>query len=146
MARATSSLPVPLSPWMTTGKRPSQSVYVQPVGVIPRQSTDLMAVDDPEVVAALKFIRSHAGEPLKVNDVLKHVAMSRRSLEMHFQRAISRTIHEEIMRVRIEPDDARTFVRRARSLVASGRPPCPFCGEPLEPTGHFCVQQSGLLN
>jgi uncharacterized repeat protein (TIGR03847 family) len=52
----------------------------------------------------------------------------------------------DVMRVRIEPDDARTFVRRARSLVASGRPPCPFCGEPLEPTGHFCVQQSGLLN
>ena len=52
----------------------------------------------------------------------------------------------DVMRVRIERDDARAFVRRARSLVAAGRPPCPFCGEPLEATGHFCLQQGGQLN
>ena len=91
-----------LDGWMTTGQRPKESIYVQPIGVVSRQSSDLLAIDDPDVVAALRFIRSNAGEPLKVADVLKHVAMSRRSLEMHFQKAVSRTIHEEIMRVRID--------------------------------------------
>lgn len=52
----------------------------------------------------------------------------------------------DLMRVRIEAEDARAFVRRARSLVSAGRPPCPFCGEPLEATGHFCLRQNGQLN
>lgn len=52
----------------------------------------------------------------------------------------------DLMRVRIAPEQAHAFVRRAHRLVAAGRPACPFCGEPLEPTGHFCVQSNGLLN
>jgi uncharacterized repeat protein (TIGR03847 family) len=52
----------------------------------------------------------------------------------------------DLMRVRIAPAQAHAFVRRAQRLVAAGRPACPFCGEPLEPTGHFCVQSNGLLN
>jgi uncharacterized repeat protein (TIGR03847 family) len=52
----------------------------------------------------------------------------------------------DLMRVRIEPHDARAFVQRAQVLVAAGRPPCPFCGQPLEPTGHFCLGGNGQLN
>ena len=44
----------------------------------------------------------------------------------------------DLVRVRVEPARARDFVRRAASLVAAGRPACPFCGQPLEPSGHFC--------
>jgi len=44
----------------------------------------------------------------------------------------------DLLRVRVEAARARDFVRRAASLVAAGRPTCPFCGQPLEPTGHFC--------
>jgi len=44
----------------------------------------------------------------------------------------------DLVRVRVEPSRARDFVRRAASLVAAGRPSCPFCGQPLEATGHFC--------
>ena len=52
----------------------------------------------------------------------------------------------DLMRVRIEPDEAREFVRRAQVLMAAGRPPCPFCGQPLEPTGHFCLALNGQRN
>jgi uncharacterized repeat protein (TIGR03847 family) len=44
----------------------------------------------------------------------------------------------DLLRVRVEAARARDFVRRAASLVAAGRPACPFCGQPLEATGHFC--------
>ena len=44
----------------------------------------------------------------------------------------------DLLRVRVEPARARDFIRRAASLVAAGRPACPFCGQPLEATGHFC--------
>ena len=52
----------------------------------------------------------------------------------------------DLMRVRIAPAQAQAFVQRAQRLVAAGRPACPFCGEPLEPTGHFCAQANSHLN
>ena len=45
----------------------------------------------------------------------------------------------DLLRVRIDVADARRFVARAEALLGGGRPPCPFCGQPLEPTGHFCL-------
>ncbi|MGZ6299923.1 MAG: DUF3090 domain-containing protein [Candidatus Limnocylindria bacterium] len=44
----------------------------------------------------------------------------------------------DLLRVRVEPARARDFIRRAAALVAAGRPSCPFCGQSLEPTGHYC--------
>lgn len=44
----------------------------------------------------------------------------------------------DLFRVRVEPARARDFIRRAAALLAAGRPACPFCGQPLEATGHFC--------
>jgi uncharacterized repeat protein (TIGR03847 family) len=52
----------------------------------------------------------------------------------------------DLLRVRLDPDRARSFVRRAEALVAGGRPACPFCGEPLDPQGHFCPRGNGQLN
>jgi uncharacterized repeat protein (TIGR03847 family) len=49
----------------------------------------------------------------------------------------------DAVRVRIEPGRARAFVDRARRVVASGRPPCPLCGLPLDPSGHVCPRQNG---
>ena len=47
-------------------------------------------------------------------------------------------IGPDVLRVRLTPFMAQQFARRANSVVAGGRPVCPFCGEVLEPTGHFC--------
>jgi uncharacterized repeat protein (TIGR03847 family) len=47
------------------------------------------------------------------------------------------------VRVVLSPRQARSFVRRARALVSAGRPPCPFCGGPLDPTGHVCPRANG---
>lgn len=52
----------------------------------------------------------------------------------------------DLLRVRIPPGEARGFVRRAEALVSAGRPACPFCGQPLDPTGHFCPRNNGQLN
>jgi uncharacterized repeat protein (TIGR03847 family) len=53
----------------------------------------------------------------------------------------------DLLRVRIDVADARRFVARAEALLAGGRPPCPFCGQPLEATGHFCLGGgNGSLN
>jgi len=91
-----------LDDWLTTGVEPTQSISIQPIGVVSRQSTDLLAIDNPDVVLAVRYIRSNYCEGIKVKDVLRHVAMSRRSLEMHFRATLACTIHEEILRVRID--------------------------------------------
>ncbi|HEU5266496.1 MAG TPA: DUF3090 family protein [Jatrophihabitans sp.] len=49
----------------------------------------------------------------------------------------------DALRVMLEPADARAFVERARKLVAAGRPPCPLCGQPLDPSGHVCARLNG---
>ena len=49
----------------------------------------------------------------------------------------------DLLRVRLTADAARSFVARAVRVVASGRPPCPLCGAPLDPTGHICPRRNG---
>ena len=49
----------------------------------------------------------------------------------------------DTLRVLIDPAHARAFVRRARALVAAGRPPCPFCLQPLDASGHICPRSNG---
>lgn len=48
-----------------------------------------------------------------------------------------------VVRVVLEPTQGRAFVRRARALISAGRPPCPFCGGPLDPSGHVCPRSNG---
>lgn len=50
---------------------------------------------------------------------------------------------ETVLRVVIEPARARAFARRCVKVVTAGRPPCPFCGGPLDPTGHVCPRANG---
>lgn len=52
----------------------------------------------------------------------------------------------DLLRVRIDAATARAFVHRAEALLVAGRPACPFCGQPLEPTGHFCPRGNGQLH
>ena len=52
----------------------------------------------------------------------------------------------DLLRVRLNPVEARDFVRRAEALLGAGRPACPFCGEPLDPQGHFCARGSQPVN
>ena len=47
------------------------------------------------------------------------------------------------LRVRLTPAETRSFISRARRLVNAGRPPCPFCGQPLDPNGHLCPRHNG---
>ena len=49
----------------------------------------------------------------------------------------------DLLTVRIAAPAARAFVERAVRVVASGRPACPLCGQPLDPTGHICPRRNG---
>ena len=53
------------------------------------------------------------------------------------------TADRDRLRVRLTPQATRAFIERARRVVASGRPPCPLCGQPLDPRGHLCPRHNG---
>jgi LacI family transcriptional regulator len=89
---------------------PPEPLLVPPLGVSARQSSDILAIDDPDVAKAIHHIRRHAFEGITVEDVLREVPLSRRALEHRFRRRLGRTPKEEIQRLRFE---------RARSLLAT---------------------------
>jgi LacI family transcriptional regulator len=88
---------------------PDEPIRIPPLGIIPRASSESLAIADPHVRSAVEYIRAHAGTALGVQDVLKLVPISRRSLEMRFRRTLGRTLHAEIQ---------LAHVQKARQLLA----------------------------
>ena len=48
-----------------------------------------------------------------------------------------------VARIAITKEQAAAFAIRATRLVEAGRPPCPLCGFPLDPSGHDCPRTNG---
>jgi LacI family transcriptional regulator len=81
---------------------PASLHLVEPLRIVTRQSTDILSVDDPIVGMALRFIRERVEQATLVSMVERHVGLSRRALDLRFERLIGRSVHSEIMRVRME--------------------------------------------
>jgi LacI family transcriptional regulator len=80
----------------------AKSVMFSPTRVIVRHSTNLLAVDDRIVRAALRLIREQSSNGVNVNQIVSQLTVSRRALEQRFVQYIGRTPAAEIRRVRIE--------------------------------------------
>jgi LacI family transcriptional regulator len=81
---------------------------IPPRGLVPRRSTDVMALDDRLVVSVMRAIRERACVGLRVRDLLARFNVSRSTLYRRFESAFGRAPHEEILRVQLE---------RAKSLL-----------------------------
>jgi LacI family transcriptional regulator len=81
---------------------PAEQHLLPPVRVVPRRSTEMMFIEDPDVTAAMQFIVEHAAQPIHIEHVLKHVPLSRRSLERRFREVLGRSVSEQIRRVHVE--------------------------------------------
>ena len=79
-----------------------QQILVDPGQVVVRQSTNILAISDRQVANAIRFIREHARNMIRVDDVVAGVSASRRLLERRFQKVLGRSILKEIQRVRVE--------------------------------------------
>ena len=95
-------------------------ILVGPECVVERQSTDTLAVADPDVAAALQFIRAHAHEPINVADIMNHLPVARRSLERRFREIMGRSPLEEIRNAHAE---------RAKYLLAESNLSMPEVAE-----------------
>lgn len=79
----------------------AQEILVEPLGITTRQSTDILAIDDPAIAAAVRLIRERACDGLRVSELVKRVALSRPVLERRFRKHLSRSPQAEIRRVQI---------------------------------------------
>jgi LacI family transcriptional regulator len=83
-------------------KPPTERIEVEPGGVITRQSSDVLAVEDRDVARAVRFIREKACEGVGVDDVLREQPVARSTLQRKMKKVLGRTLIEEILRVRLE--------------------------------------------
>lgn len=98
---------------MRKAAAPPQHLYIPPQGLVARESTDFMAVQDELVSAALSFIASHGHRPIGQDDVARAVHAETRTLQRRFRKALDRPIAAVIRQIRLE--------RAKRELVQSDR-------------------------
>ncbi len=91
-----------LDQMMSGRSRKPKKILIEPTRVVTRKSTDTLLLTDEHVIQAVRFIQNNAIRLIQVNDVIDHVGLSRRSLEVRFRRAMGRSIHAMINHVRLE--------------------------------------------
>ena len=87
---------------LMAGAPPRREALLIPPTLVPRQSTDRQAVGDPFVAKALWFIDSRRTEPIRASDVAAALGVGQRTLQRRLRRAGRETVHEEILKARVE--------------------------------------------
>ncbi len=95
----------------TTNKK---DVRVHASHLVVRQSTDMLAIADEEVVKAVRFIRRNAHRVLPIREVVEATLLSQRTLNNRFRRAVGHCVFTEINRQRA--------AHIARRLLTSDEP------------------------
>ncbi len=87
---------------MKGGAPPESLLLVPPTGVVTRQSTDVNAIGDPMIAEAMRFIREHACNGIRIEDVVEQIPTSRSVLQRRFRAVTGRSIHDAIAAVRLQ--------------------------------------------
>jgi LacI family transcriptional regulator len=99
-------------------------VLLPPIGVITRQSTDIMAIEDQWVVKAVSYIRRNAHGGVCVDEVANEVHLPRRTLERRFHNVLGRGLFAEIRRVQIE--HVKMMLAQTNETLETLSPQCGF--------------------
>lgn len=81
---------------------PDHPILIPPRGLIARQSTDMLAIENEDVAAALRAIWSHYTEPITAEKVARSIAVSYRQLHDVFVAHMGHSMAQEIARRRLE--------------------------------------------
>ncbi|MEM6978763.1 MAG: DNA-binding transcriptional regulator [Planctomycetota bacterium] len=79
----------------------ASQILLPPLGIATRRSTDTLAVDDPEIAHAARYILAHACDGIQVADVVRQTKLTRRVFETRFQTLLNKTPHALIIQTRI---------------------------------------------
>lgn len=84
------------------GMAGSYDIIVKPLQIVTRQSTDIYATNDHHIASTLKYIHQNIERNLQVDEVVRQVPLSRRSLEKRFQHITGFPIYKYIYNLRME--------------------------------------------
>ena len=88
---------------------PKRTIQIAPIGVVTRQSTDTLAIPDPELARVLAYLRGRACDGLTLRSLLRDQSINARWLHRKCRQHLGRSPHDEILRVQME---------RAKSLLS----------------------------
>lgn len=91
-----------LDQMMEVKKKPAKRYIIDPIRIVTRRSSEVLAIDEPKVAEAMALIVQHATKGLQVKDVLSELAISRSNLEARFRQTLGHSIHTAIRRVQME--------------------------------------------
>ena len=77
-------------------------VMIPPDRVVARGSTEYLGFANSQVAEAVRFIRTHACDPITVTDVLDAVGLSMSKAHRDFKASLGRSVHQEIQRVQMD--------------------------------------------
>ena len=105
---------------------PAEPVLIPPAGVVTRMSTNILAVPDPQIARALRYIWEHFPEPIGSDKVAQEVGLNRRTLERGFREHLGRSVWYEITRVRV--DRAKVLLAESSLKAHQVAEQCGFAG------------------
>jgi LacI family transcriptional regulator len=109
------------------GKKPPQHpILTPPKGVVLRRSTDIPAVEIPNIAKAIRFIWDNFDQPIDVETVIAQTGMSRSFVYQEFDKAIGCSIAKEITRCRI--NKAKDLLKNTDFNINEIAPACGFAG------------------
>ncbi len=88
--------------WLNSGKIPAGNVAIPPSHVEVRPSTDLLAIDDPQLIKAVRYLRQECTRMPRMEDVASHAGLSLRVMQIRFQKQLGHSPGEELRRARLE--------------------------------------------
>ncbi len=102
-----------------------REVTIEPEGVVQRESTDAIAVEDARLREAVHWVHRHIDQPISIERLLEQVHVSRRWLEYEFRKAFDLSPHQYITRRRV--DKAKKMLTGPeRAYVAEVAKACGF--------------------
>jgi LacI family transcriptional regulator len=81
---------------------PTRMITVYPTHIVQRQSTDVLAIENPAIVRALRFIRQNSNRNLRVEDLAAVAGLSRRALQDRFKKCLGCTPLDQLHRCRVD--------------------------------------------
>jgi LacI family transcriptional regulator len=99
------------------GKRPPDGdTFLDPDGVVPRQSTAMQYCEDPMVQTALDYMRENIAGQFNISAVAEHTAASKRTLEMRFRESLGIAPHAFLTKLRVQRAESLLQVPGKRSV------------------------------
>lgn len=100
---------------------------IKPLQVVQRRSTERRSISDSLVTEAIRFIKINAAHPLSVSMVVRHVDVSRRTMELRFKRQVGHSVLDEINMARVER--VKSFLIETDMTIAEIAETCRFDSE-----------------